>query len=60
MSGRRGSQFRFTLGVAGFVTVSLLLNLVAGLPVWLAVVLPALVLGGLSGIAQRTRPISDR
>ncbi len=40
------------MGVVLFVTVGLALRYVAGLPAWAAIAIPALALGGLSGLTE--------
>jgi hypothetical protein len=38
-----------------FVAVALVLRLLAGLPVWAAIAIPAFVVGGFEGLPQHAR-----
>lgn len=53
MSLRGAHRTTFVVGLAVFIAVALTLHFVAGLPTWAAIVIPSLILGGLSGLAER-------
>jgi hypothetical protein len=53
--GRLEPQRGLIVGVVLFVAVALVLHLLIGVATWPAIVIPALVLGVLEGVAQRGR-----